>query len=171
MLDLIRSMGDLPTADQVAEQAGLSRRTVFRLFEDLEKLHLAAIAAQRAEVIELFPPPMSASSLSEAIDALVDHRAALYEHVAPIRRVAQRLTRSSEIVKREQTQTRAQLRMHLNLLVGAYLPAERREREETLDAVQVTTSWATWEVLREDHGHDIAHAKRVIKRMLRPLFD
>ena len=53
-----REEGNVPSAEEVAIRAGLSRRTVFRLFEDMESLHIAACDHQRAEVLARFPAPL-----------------------------------------------------------------------------------------------------------------
>jgi hypothetical protein len=51
ILDLLdEGLTELPGAAEVAERSGLSTRTVFRLFDDLESLYAAAVMRQRPPV-------------------------------------------------------------------------------------------------------------------------
>ena len=54
MLDLYGAGILEPSADEIAAQSGVSRRSVFRYFEDLDDLCRAAIARQKDRVSHLF---------------------------------------------------------------------------------------------------------------------
>src|SRR3954469_13376093 len=95
ILDLLRDGVDSPGVNEIAERSGVSVRSVFRHFDDLESLHTTAIEVHLRQVRHLFQFEIPPGSTSERIDALVDQRAALYEDIAPIRRVAERLRRRS----------------------------------------------------------------------------
>lgn len=169
MFDLITETGEVPTAKEVADRAKLSRRTVFRLFEDLEDVQRAAMEMQRAEVMARFPAPTGGGSLSERIDALVEHRSALYEFIMPLRRVAERLKHRNRLIRQSQAKNRVLARAHLEGLFAEDLPAAKAEREPLVDAVLVATAWSAWAHLRDDHGFDVARSKAAMRRAVAAL--
>ncbi len=162
MLELIRETGEVPTADAIAERAGLSRRTVFRLFEDLDDLRRSAVARQREEVWRRFPPPAPSGERDADVEALVAHRAAVYEFIAPVRRVADRLEPQAVFLDARALARQAH-RLHVELMIGPYLPIGAVDRRDHLDAAAVATSWQAWRALRDELGHDAAHAERVTR--------
>jgi len=168
MFDLIRETGEVPTAKEVADRAKLSRRTVFRLFEDLEDVQRAAMEMQRAEVMARFPAPTGGGSLGERIDALVDHRGALYEFIMPLRRVAERLKHRSRLIRESQAKNRALARAHLEGLFADALPGGE-EREPVVDALLAATAWCVWAHLRDDHGFDRERSKAAMRRSVAAL--
>jgi AcrR family transcriptional regulator len=111
MLDLLRESGTQPSAQAVAERAAVSLRTVFRLFEDVDSMFAAAVTSQVQRVGARFEPLAATGTLTARIDALVRHRADLFEEIAPVRRMALRrdhhdavrewLDRSHELLRRQ----------------------------------------------------------------------
>src|SRR5579875_3018615 len=89
-LDELYAEGDYaPGAARIAERAGLSPRSLFRYFADMDDLYHAGIdrAMERARPLMAIPVGPDAS-LDDRIDALVTCRAALYEAIAPAARAA-----------------------------------------------------------------------------------
>ena len=169
MFDLIRETGEVPTAKEVADRAQLSRRTVFRLFEDLEDVQRAAMEMQRAEVMQRFPPPMGGGPLDERIDALVDHRSALYEFIMPLRRVAERLKHRNALIRESQAKNRKLANAHLLGLFAEDLPTEPAAREAVIDGLLAATAWSAWAHLRDDHGFSIERSKAAMRRTVAAL--
>ncbi len=168
MFDLIRETGEVPTAKEVADRAKLSRRTVFRLFEDLEDVQRAAMEMQRAEVMRRFPPPTGGATRDARIEALVEHRTAIYEYIMPLRRVAERLKHRNALVRESQAKNRKLARAHLQGLFARDLPAGA-DRDEVLDALLAATAWSAWAHLRDDHGFDVERSKAAMRRMVAAL--
>jgi ribosomal protein RSM22 (predicted rRNA methylase) len=54
LLDLIESGNPSPTAEDIAERSGISVRTVFRLTQDIESLHAAAVMRQMERSAHLY---------------------------------------------------------------------------------------------------------------------
>src|SRR5580698_3664901 len=54
LLDLIESGNPSPTAQEIAGRSGVSVRTVFRLTEDIESLHAAAVMRQMERTAHLY---------------------------------------------------------------------------------------------------------------------
>src|SRR5580692_8984654 len=95
LLDLIESGNEAPTAQQIAERSGISVRTVFRLSEDLESLHAAGVLRQMERTAHLYITLPGTGPLSTRLRMLVKNRVTVFEAIAPVRRVGDRLAASS----------------------------------------------------------------------------
>lgn len=87
LLDLYRE-GDLqPTVAAVAERSGVSHRSVFRYFDDLDELYRVAIERQYAAMSEhMHLPRIGQGTLSARIDRIVEQRLRIYDVAAPVSR-------------------------------------------------------------------------------------
>lgn len=171
-LDLLCE-GELhPTAQQVAASSGVSMRSIFRLFEDVDALHAAAIAAQLDRVTHLILPPRSAGPLSQRIRALVNRRAELFEAIAPVRRFAVRLAPTSPPIRADQERANNYLRAQVAELFDAELgdlPAARRC--DVLDALDVLTSFEVWDRMRVSQQLTATEVRRIVARAVASLLD
>lgn len=78
-----------PSLDLVAERSGISHRSVFRYFEDLDELDRVAIERFRERCTHLLEiPALGEGSLPARIERLVDQRLALHDASAAVGRVA-----------------------------------------------------------------------------------
>ena len=102
VLDIVRERTpetmNLPGAAEVAARAGVSERTVFRHFADLDSLFMAAAAKQRPAHETYVGPRPDAPDVVARITALVRLRSKLYEEIAPVRRVAIHLSHTRPVV-------------------------------------------------------------------------
>jgi len=158
--------GDLrPTAPRVAEQAGVSVRSVFQHFDDLETLH-ARVAERLVERVAVLVLPVDPDlPLEDRLDTFVRQRALLLEAVTPVRRAAEvHGPFSSEIIARLRD-GQAFLRDELVHTFGPELTAAGAARDDLLDALDAVLSWSTWEGLRVARGRDQATAQRVMRRL------
>lgn len=82
LLEIIREGNLRPGASEIADRAGVSHRSIFRYFDDLDDLVRTAIdhafeqAGPMADI-----PDIGSGSLDERIASLVDARLALFESV------------------------------------------------------------------------------------------
>ncbi|MGB5809265.1 MAG: hypothetical protein WBG86_01970 [Polyangiales bacterium] len=170
LLESVREHGRVPTVADLAQRAGVSRRTVFRLFDDMESLHMAATAIQRAEVIRRWPPPFpTGQPIEERIELLVTHRASVYEHIRPLRRVAETFRAESAFVRSDLEDSHAQLRMHAEMLLGDALPTDPKHRQRAARALGLNTGFPVWRSMREDDALSIDEAKDVMAFSTRQL--
>ncbi len=148
-LDLVQAGELRPTAQQVSDRSGVSMRSIFRLFEDVDALHAAAIVAHVERVAHLFEAPDATGSVGSRTDALVEQRTRLYEAIAPVRRMAIRLAARSRPITAELARADLILRGHLAPLFAAELAAMRPDRKgAVIEALDALTSWETWDRLR-----------------------
>lgn len=170
ILDLLREGVANPTADAIAERSGVSVRSVFRHFDDLESLHAAAVDRHSERIAELFEPPPSGGPLAERIEALAARRSRLFEEMTPVRRVGERLRGQSAVIDERLEFARNLLRGQVATLFAPELDGVAgTERRVLLDAVEATTSWRTWDLLRTEQGCSIARARAVLSRTLTAL--
>ena len=155
IVDALRALhhdGDLrPTAPRVAERAGVSLRTVWQHFEDLESL-MAAAGERDAEIAGRFVEPIDPSAPRDArIAALVDQRVAMYEHMAPVWRAARVQEPFSAQLRDNRDRLLAGGRSQLETVFASELAAHAGgARTALLAALQAATNWSTWEHLRNE---------------------
>jgi AcrR family transcriptional regulator len=167
LLALLESGELRPTAPRIAARAGISLRSVFQHFPDMEALFAAAADRQ----IERLRPRLEsidpARPLRERIGAFVAQRTQLLEAVAPVRRAALLMEPfSAEIAKRlrwARSESRAEIERTFAPELRRRRPGERRE---VLDALDVTTGFNAWEPLRRHQGLSVEQARRVMARVI-----
>jgi TetR/AcrR family transcriptional regulator of autoinduction and epiphytic fitness len=164
-LELVHN-GDLrPTAPRVAERAGVSVRSVFQHFADLEALFAAvgdeAVARLKTRTLEVDPT----RPLEERIGAVVAHRAALLEELTPLRRSIAANASNAPIATDRLRIAHALARAEL----AHAFASELGDDHQLLDAVDAVLSWPTWDQLRTLIGLDEAAAASVVARIVRSL--
>jgi len=158
--------GDLrPTAPRIAEQAGVSVRSIFQHFADLESLHAAVAERLAVRLTALVLPISPELPLGDRLDRFVQQRGTLLEAVTPIRRAADiHGPFSSEITARLRD-GQAFLRLEVERTFAPELDAAGEERQDLLDALDACLSWGTWDGLRAGLGRDRPDAERVMRRL------
>jgi TetR/AcrR family transcriptional regulator, regulator of autoinduction and epiphytic fitness len=175
IVDALRSLhhdGDLrPTAPRVAERAGVSLRTVWQHFEDLESLFVEA-GRRDAEIASAYVVDLDPGRpLGERLQAIVDQRARMFEDLAPTWRAARLQEPFSPQIRSNRDQLMQLGRRQLEQVFGAELAAlDVARRTATLDALQVATSWATWESLRRELALPVAAAHAAVSTLVHCLF-
>jgi AcrR family transcriptional regulator len=77
-----------PSASLIAEASGVSERSVYRYFADLEDLAASALTRQFVQVLPYFADPDPEGSLPQRAEALVDQRIRLHDRMANLARAA-----------------------------------------------------------------------------------
>ncbi|HLK10262.1 MAG TPA: TetR family transcriptional regulator [Candidatus Binatia bacterium] len=172
LLDLMQEGDVRPTASRIAERAGVSLRTVFQHFRDLEGLLAAAADRQTTRLLALAREVPAAGPLAARLDAFVRGRTRLLDALAPVRRGAVLAEPFSREIARRLRGARARGRAEIARVFAPELaacpPAERRER---LAALAALGEWPLWESLRRHEGLSAAQARRVVARLLRALLE
>ena len=152
MLDLYNDGNYAPSADEIAERAGLSARSLFRYFVDIDDLCRVAISHQIDRVrpaldIDVHPD----ASLVERVAAFVEQRLRLFEAIGSIGHVSRIRAPFQPVVAAELTVARAFLRHQIVRLFSAELNAMPAELATSmLGAVDVMTSFEGYHLLRDD---------------------
>jgi len=161
ILDLLKEGHPRPTAQQVSDRSGISIRSIFRLFDDMESLHRLAVDRQLALVRPLFVDLPVEGSVGERVAALVENRAEVYEVIAPVRRSGINLASRSPAIRRGLTEADRFCRRQLADVFAPELSLSGAA-PELLDALDAATSWETWERLRSPQGLSPARAGRTM---------
>lgn len=153
LLDLFAEGHLRPAADEIAARSGVSRRSVFRYFDDLDSLDRVAIERQFARVSHLVElQKIGEGSLDERIERLIAQRLGLFETILPIARVSRLRAPFEPVVAEELAQSRRRFRRQIERHFADELrPMSRSERAAVLSAVDVLCSFESYELLRLGH--------------------
>lgn len=167
LLELFRSGVYQPTAAQVAGQAGLSLRSLFRYFDDVDDLRGAAIERHLATMqawldIDVAP----GDPLDVRIGRFVTGRIRLFEAVAPTARAARAVAHRQDVVAAQMAEARKRLRQQVREL---FAPELAGSRADLLGAVDALTSFESYELMRHDQRLSQARTKAVLVRALTAL--
>ena len=163
--------GDLrPTAPRIAERAGVSLRSVFQHFNDLDALFAEAADRELSRIASEVEAIAPSGALAARIEAFVTQRSRALEQVTPARRAALLQEPTSPTVVAIRDRLLALARQEVALTFAPELAmVDGDERVEVLDALDAAASWQTWEALRNHQGLAVARARRVVARTLTAL--
>lgn len=146
-----------PSSNEIAERAGLSPRSLFRYFDDIDDLSRAAIERQLAAARPLLELAISPGApLAARIEELVESRVRLFETVAPAARAARVCAHRNAVIARQLAESRAYLRRQIKQLFAAELVGERSALLPVVDAI---CTFESFELIRVDQG--LSRAKTV----------
>jgi AcrR family transcriptional regulator len=150
------------TAQRIADGAGVSVRSLYQHFEDVNGLFGEAgsrladwVAVEAVEVDTSLP-------LEQRITAYTDSRSAVLERILPFHRAARVLAPSSESMRKWRFEMMEQARLRLERAFGPELSALGGvERDVVLAALDVLNTWQSWDQLRQG-GRDVRSTSRVV---------
>lgn len=153
LLDLFAEGEYTPSAGDIATRAGLSMRSLFRYFDDVDDLIGAAIDRHQEHYRSLVDPGVSPDEPSRRkVVAVAQARVRLFEAVAPSARAARVWAHRHPVVRDVLGRNRAGLRTQLRLLFAR----ELRGREDVLAALDALCSFEAYDLLRSDQGRSVA---------------
>ena len=169
-LDLVQEGVLQPSADQVADRAGLSRRSIFNHFSDLTALYDAVVQAGLQRCAPLLEDVPRELPIGARVTRLSEMCARFHEATGPFRRAliaqalvgplsdqALRVTR--ELLREERDGVAALFADELSALAPA-------ERAQVIEALASAVSPSTWEHLRSSRGLSVTRARDVMQRSL-----
>ncbi len=169
-LDLVQEGVLQPSADQVAERAGVSRRSIFNHFADLAELYDAVVEVGMQRCAPLLERISAEEPVARRVERLALVRSRFFEATAAFRRAltaqslvgpaadqALRVWRYALRLQHQEVE-----RLFGRELVGLSAP----ERAEVLEAMSAATSPAMWEYLRRGRGRSVSRARGAMQRTL-----
>jgi AcrR family transcriptional regulator len=159
LLGLVREGNPRPRAREIAARAGVSLRSVYVHFDDLEDLFLAAASRQSELLADLYVEVPATGPLRERVETLVAARTRIFEAADPVRRAAELHAPASraltKFLRRVHAAGRADLeRVFARELEG--LPDDLRARR--VATLSTIAGAAAWRDLRAAGGLDEAAA-------------
>jgi AcrR family transcriptional regulator len=174
----LNEQGELrPTARDIAKQAGVSLRSLYVHFDDLEALFVAASHRHAERLGQVLPPLMTEGSLDERLDAFLDRRVRIHEFGAGVRRAALLQEPFSPVLKKALANGRQALRSEITSCFApeiaaatasapAAAPAAESPPDRLLLALEIATSSAAWESLRTHQNLSVGEATAQLRDMV-----
>jgi AcrR family transcriptional regulator len=172
-LDLVEKGVLQPSADQISERAGVSRRSIFNHFADLAELYDAVVDVGMQRCAPLLEPISTADSVARRVDRLAEVRSKFLEATSAFTRAltAQALVgpAADQALRVSKNAVRLQ-HQDVERLFGQELGAlSPPARAEALEAMSAAVSPLQWEYLRHNRGNSMSRARGVMKRTLRSI--
>ena len=122
LLDLYRDGNLRPSSEEIAARSGLSPRSLFRYFDDVDDLIRAAIRSQEARALPLVPIAAEPDDpLDTKVSALVAQRFRLFDAVGHAAAVSRLQSPFQPLLAAELTQNRKFLRSQVRRLFAPEL--------------------------------------------------
>jgi len=159
-VDAMRALhaeGDLrPTAPRVAERAGVSLRTVWQQFADMETLLVEAIRRDQEVLQSLMERIEPDQPLAARITQFTGQRSRILEHMTPTWRAARLAEPFSAQLQQNKTLMLAKSQAELEAVFAPELATldgqQRQQRQQLLRGLQAISIWSHWESLRTELG-------------------
>ena len=168
MLELFREGNLAPSSDQIAERSGLSPRSLFRYFEDLEDLVQVAIARQQQRIAPFLVVEVSVgASFGERVESFVTQRLRLLDAMGAVAQVARLRAPFQPSVRTQLGQIRAHLRRQIETLFAPELGQLGSDGATTaLAALDVVFSFEAHRLMRDDQQLSPAQCASVLSDAL-----
>ena len=163
----LNEQGNLrPTARDIAEQAGVSLRSLYVHFDDLEALFVAASQRHGERLGAVVPPLVVDGSLDDRLDAFLARRQVVNEFGAPVRRAALLQEHFSPAINKALSAGRQHMRLEVNRCFAPEIAASQPEGRRLSLALDIATGPATWESLRTHQGLSVDEAAAQVRDMV-----
>lgn len=161
-LDLVNSGNNRPTSVQVAERAGVSVRSVFQHFDDLEGLFTSVGTRGFERVTALRRPIDPAASLLERVEAYVAQRCQMNEAVSPMMQAALVHVQDSAAISRQFQDGHDIQRVWIAEVFAPEVNRVGDRAEVLIDNLLIPTAWVTWSLLRRLEHRSVEQATEVV---------
>jgi len=158
LLALVQSGVVMPSADEVATEAGVGLRTVFRHFADMESLYREISERMTVEIMPIVQRPFSSNDWRERLEELVERRSQVFERLLPFKVAGDAHRHGSPFLTTEQSAIVKTLREALRNAIGPKT-IDDKLRFEALDLM---LSFESWRRLRVDQGLSARDSRAVM---------
>lgn len=173
LLELYDEGNLAPSTDEIAARSGVSSRSLFRYFDDVDDLSNAAIDQKLRDLAPLFRLGATADDpMPRRIEALVAQRGELFEAIESAGTVS-RLRAPFELAVAERlSENRASLRRQIaNLFTPELAAMPAATAASRLAAADVLTSFEGWRLLRDDQHLSVPDASAALADALTRLME
>lgn len=167
-VDLLREGVLKPTAALIADRAGVSRRTLWSNFRDMESLLGATVDYWFRTDDELRTVIDPTAPLEERISRFCAERERRLVNISPAARAAVLGEPVSPALQASRRGHIGRVRSDVETAFAAEL-ARADDPTQLVDAITVATSWNAWSLMFDDHGYPAAHCRQVMERAVRAL--
>lgn len=165
MMELMR-MGDVsPCAEAVAVRAGVGRRTVFRLFSDMETIYREIHHVMMGRIEPVLRAPLEGRSWRDRLDAMIERRTTVFEEILPFKTAADTQRHLSPFLQEDHAQIARMTRQ----MLADVLPRKIAPGSRSFEALDASLSMEMWQRLRHDQGLAPRAALATMKHMAEAL--
>lgn len=167
LLALLHEGNLRPTAREVAARAGVSLRSVYVHFDDVEALFLAAAVRYRERIEQVRGELTTTGSLEERLRAFVDRKARSFETSPNVRRAGYLQEPFSPSIREVMALLRRFVRRELEEAFASELAEAGSERGRfQREAIVVASGPAAWDDMRVRDHLSVEEAKEVMYGLL-----
>jgi AcrR family transcriptional regulator len=153
LLDLLIEGHLRPTAKEIAERAGVSVRSVYVHFDDLEDLMVVAADRHFARIAPMFERIPVTGSFDERVRAFVARRVRIYTQLGAVGRATQLQAPFSPTLARLVRAAHDESRKEIESVFAAELDHfDVRARARILALLDVVSGAGAWDTFRSVHG-------------------
>lgn len=167
MLGLIGEGVISPSAEEVASRARVGLRTVFRHFEDMDRLYREISEVMNAELMPLASAPLPEGGWRERLAELAMRRSHVFEKMMPFKNAADVHRHRSDFLLAEHAQLNVIQRAILHDTLAPVLPM----KGATLEALDLLMSFDSWRRLRQDQKLSVVQARNTVLRAANALLE
>jgi TetR/AcrR family transcriptional regulator of autoinduction and epiphytic fitness len=160
-----------PTAREIAAEAGVSLRSIYVHFDDVESLLVAAAVRHGEYLISLARPVPTDGPLARRVAALVANRRTLYEAGSGVRRAALVQEPFSPALQRALEAGRKAARAEIGNVFAAEIAAAGTDGARLRQALALTLGSTSWDVMRRYQGMTADEAEQQLRTMVLALLD
>lgn len=172
VLDLFGEDAASPSPVEVAARSGVSLRSVYRYFDDMETLIRAAMARHFDRVQPLFSVDgLGEGPLADRVERQVDQRLRLFEAAGPIMRAALIRSRNNDLIRDRVELTRRHLRVQVDDMFAAELAALGPSGRDVGAAVDVLLGFESIDHLRRHRTFSSPDARQILVTTVTALLD
>ncbi|MDO8365104.1 MAG: TetR/AcrR family transcriptional regulator [Actinomycetota bacterium] len=173
MLELYAEGNLEPSSDEIAERAGLSPRSLFRYFDDLDDLVRVAIARQHRRLHPLTALPVPADApLPDRVGGLVQQRVRLFQAIASVGVVSRVRAPFQPLIAAELSLSRSFLRCQIEQLFAGELRALGKPgAAQAAAAIDVLTSFEAFQLFRHDQQQSVADVEATLVQSIHRLLE
>ena len=155
-----------PVAREIAEAAGITPRTLFRHFDDMDALYATLVREAEEQAIAVMNEPFETASggWEAGLDLIIERRARVFESLLPL--YASRIWGRDAAAGRPAPRP-SNARMRQRLL--EVLPAEMRTDAPLFEAINATLGLEFWVSLRRTQQLDLPAARAAVRCALERL--
>ncbi len=162
LLELLNEGDVSPSAEAVAERAGVGLRTVFRHFDNMESLYQQINGSMRSELVPMLARPFKSADWRGRLDEAVERRIAIFERVMPLKVAADVHRHRSAFLE---TQGRVMI-SEQRAALSALVPDSVRDDATLFEALDLILSFETWRRLRQDQSLSRTKARAAVELLV-----
>jgi AcrR family transcriptional regulator len=165
LFELVQAGEVAPSAEQVAVQADVGLRTVFRHFKDMDSLYAEISQAMAAILMARADQPFKTQDARARVIELVERRAGGFERIAPFMDAAATSRHRSPVLQAEAIRLASSLRE----ILLRELPKDVAADSARVEALDLLLSFESWSRLRRQQGLSAERAREVLEAAVRQI--